>query len=159
MRALHPQLAGNARFSDAPTGPTWETQGISAPTPRMKRHKPSFMAQAHEELTWAHGDPIDEDGVSQAGEFLGDSAMDVDVHMGPPEAPVESVNESDTESLLDESTHQQFPDFRGDWVLANSILLMRDGIWFLEVCRAVALGDIGRVWEVLKVSAHLDALF
>ena len=40
----------------------------------------------------------------------------------------------------------------GDWALANSILLMRDGIWFLEVCRAVASGDIGRVWEVFKVS-------
>ncbi|KAI0054730.1 hypothetical protein BV25DRAFT_1996352 [Artomyces pyxidatus] len=40
---------------------------------------------------------------------------------------------------------------KGDWVLANSILLMRDGIWFLEVCRAVASGDIGRVWEVLKI--------
>jgi len=40
----------------------------------------------------------------------------------------------------------------GDWALANSILLMRNGIWFLEVCHAVASGDIGRVWEVFKVS-------
>ncbi|KAI0038273.1 hypothetical protein FA95DRAFT_1664884 [Auriscalpium vulgare] len=37
-----------------------------------------------------------------------------------------------------------------DWVLANSILLLRDGFYFLEVCRAVALGEIGRVWEILK---------
>ncbi|KAI0081500.1 hypothetical protein K474DRAFT_1671959 [Panus rudis PR-1116 ss-1] len=41
--------------------------------------------------------------------------------------------------------------FCGDWAAANSILLMRDGIWFLEVCRAIQQGDIGCVWEVLKV--------
>ena len=41
--------------------------------------------------------------------------------------------------------------FDGDWALANSILLMRDGLWFLEVCQAVTCGDIGRVWEVFKV--------
>ena len=40
----------------------------------------------------------------------------------------------------------------GDWALANSILLICDGIWFLEVCHTVASGDIGRVWEVFKVS-------
>ena len=44
--------------------------------------------------------------------------------------------------------------FKGDWALANSILLLRDGIWSLEVCQAVATGDIGRVWEVLKVSCQ-----
>ncbi|KAI0312034.1 hypothetical protein OF83DRAFT_1067874, partial [Amylostereum chailletii] len=38
----------------------------------------------------------------------------------------------------------------GDYVLANSSLLMRDGLEFLEVCRATALGDIGRVLEVHK---------
>ena len=42
--------------------------------------------------------------------------------------------------------------FHGDWALANSIILLRDGIWSLEVCQAVTTGDIGRVWEVLKVS-------
>ncbi|KAI0063286.1 hypothetical protein BV25DRAFT_1936598 [Artomyces pyxidatus] len=41
--------------------------------------------------------------------------------------------------------------FKGDWALANSIMLMRDGIWFLEVCQAVASGDIGRVWEIMKI--------
>ncbi|KDQ12642.1 hypothetical protein BOTBODRAFT_93829, partial [Botryobasidium botryosum FD-172 SS1] len=42
-------------------------------------------------------------------------------------------------------------EFTGDRVLANSILFMRDAIWFNEVCYAVAHGDIGRVLEVLKV--------
>jgi len=47
---------------------------------------------------------------------------------------------------------QETPMFVGDWALANSILLMRDGLWFLEVCQAMTYGDIRQVWEVLKVS-------
>jgi len=68
----------------------------------------------------------------------------------------------------DETTHNEFPPgdpciqvgadtsenprFSGDWVLANTVLLICDGLWFLEVCQAMTCGDIGRVWEVLKVS-------
>jgi len=51
---------------------------------------------------------------------------------------------------LEAHMHQN-PPFAGDWALGNSILLMCDGIWLLEVCQAVTSGDIGRVWEVLKV--------
>src|SRR5882762_10360710 len=50
------------------------------------------------------------------------------------------------------------PKFAGDWVLANSILLMCNGLWFLEVCQAVTCGDIGQVWEVLKVSKIVNVL-
>lgn len=39
----------------------------------------------------------------------------------------------------------------GDWGLANSIIMMRDGLLFTEVSHAISHGDIGRVWEVLKV--------
>ncbi|KIJ57445.1 hypothetical protein HYDPIDRAFT_74694, partial [Hydnomerulius pinastri MD-312] len=38
-----------------------------------------------------------------------------------------------------------------DDTLANSILLIQDAIRWREVCRAIAVGDTGRVWEVLKV--------
>ncbi|THH07257.1 hypothetical protein EW146_g9376 [Bondarzewia mesenterica] len=41
--------------------------------------------------------------------------------------------------------------FDGDWLLANCMMLMRNGIWFLEYCKAIALGDIGRTWEVIKL--------
>ena len=43
----------------------------------------------------------------------------------------------------------------GDKTLANSILLMHNGIWLLEACQAVATGDIGHVWEILKVSKDM----
>ncbi|KAJ3726679.1 hypothetical protein C8R42DRAFT_573424 [Lentinula raphanica] len=39
----------------------------------------------------------------------------------------------------------------GDRVLANSISFMRDALLSRECANAVASGDVGRVWEVLKV--------
>ncbi|KAF8810192.1 hypothetical protein BYT27DRAFT_7011859, partial [Phlegmacium glaucopus] len=38
-----------------------------------------------------------------------------------------------------------------DTTLANSILFIRNAIWWREVCTAVAEGDSGRVWEIMKV--------
>ena len=43
-----------------------------------------------------------------------------------------------------------------DTTLANSILFIRNAIWWREVCTAVAEGDSGRVWEILKVSFSKD---
>ncbi|KAF9033045.1 hypothetical protein BDZ89DRAFT_1012477 [Hymenopellis radicata] len=40
--------------------------------------------------------------------------------------------------------------FDGDQVLANSILYLRDFGWWTEISYAVADGDIGRVYEILK---------
>ncbi|KDQ19565.1 hypothetical protein BOTBODRAFT_82813, partial [Botryobasidium botryosum FD-172 SS1] len=42
-------------------------------------------------------------------------------------------------------------NFTGDRVLANSILFLRDATWYMEMCHAVAGGDIGRVLEILKI--------
>jgi hypothetical protein len=42
-------------------------------------------------------------------------------------------------------------EFKGDRALANSIALMRDAMIAREAAFAVAEGDVGRVWEVLKV--------
>lgn len=39
----------------------------------------------------------------------------------------------------------------GDLTLANSTLFIRNAIWWREVCVAVAVGDPGRVWEIMKV--------
>ncbi|KAI0079910.1 hypothetical protein K474DRAFT_1574792, partial [Panus rudis PR-1116 ss-1] len=48
-------------------------------------------------------------------------------------------------------TPKETTPFKGDWLASNTILLLRDGIWWLEVCRAVQKGAIGCVWEVFKV--------
>lgn len=38
-----------------------------------------------------------------------------------------------------------------DITLANTTLFMRNAIWWREMCTAVAAGDTGRVWEILKI--------
>lgn len=39
----------------------------------------------------------------------------------------------------------------GDQALRNNISFLRTTFWYLEMCAAVAEGDIGRVFEVIKV--------
>lgn len=46
----------------------------------------------------------------------------------------------------------------GDLTLANSTLFICNAIWWREVCVAVAEGDPGRVWEIMKVR-QLPILF
>ena len=46
---------------------------------------------------------------------------------------------------------QEVEDFDGDRVLANSILFLQDFGWWIEISYAVPEGDIGRVFEILKV--------
>jgi hypothetical protein len=43
--------------------------------------------------------------------------------------------------------------WNGDRQMANLTLRMRDCLWYYELCHAVVDGDIGRVMEVLKVTA------
>lgn len=38
-----------------------------------------------------------------------------------------------------------------DITLANTTLFIRNAIWWREMCTAVASGDTGRVWEILKI--------
>ncbi|KAJ7731018.1 hypothetical protein B0H16DRAFT_1893426 [Mycena metata] len=47
--------------------------------------------------------------------------------------------------------HEELPGFTGDRVLRNSELFMMDFGWFLELITAVPEGDIGRVWEIMKI--------
>lgn len=42
------------------------------------------------------------------------------------------------------------PSEDGDLTLANATLFMHNGIWWREVCTAIAQGDPGQVWEVMK---------
>lgn len=48
--------------------------------------------------------------------------------------------------------HQEVNNFDGDRVLANSILFLQDFGWWTEIAYAVPEGDIGRVFEILKVN-------
>ena len=41
--------------------------------------------------------------------------------------------------------------WEGDRQMANLVLRMRDGFWYHELCQAITDGDIGRVYEIIKV--------
>jgi hypothetical protein len=54
---------------------------------------------------------------------------------------------SDLSELSEENIGAELPDIG----LANAIVFIRDAIWWIEACRAVAVGDAGRVLEIFKV--------
>ncbi|KAK7015808.1 hypothetical protein R3P38DRAFT_3321613 [Favolaschia claudopus] len=49
------------------------------------------------------------------------------------------------------SVHVEAPDFSGDRVLANEIIFLQDMGWWMIAAHAVPDGEIGRVWEVMKL--------
>ncbi|PPQ73039.1 LOW QUALITY PROTEIN: hypothetical protein CVT26_014657 [Gymnopilus dilepis] len=49
------------------------------------------------------------------------------------------------------NVHEEARNFDGDRVLANSILFLQDFGWWTELAYAVPEGDIGRVFEIMKV--------
>ncbi|KAJ6627746.1 hypothetical protein B0H10DRAFT_2285786 [Mycena sp. CBHHK59/15] len=49
------------------------------------------------------------------------------------------------------SVHVEADDFTGDRVMANKILFLRDMGWWVIASDAVPDGEIGRVWEVMKI--------
>lgn len=55
--------------------------------------------------------------------------------------------------------HQEADKFDDDRVLANSILFLQDFGWWTEMSYAVPEGDIGRVFEILKVSPGSNCNF
>lgn len=54
--------------------------------------------------------------------------------------------------------HIEEPGFDGDRVLANSILFLMEYGWWIEVGYAIPDGDIGRFWEIMKVSHFLYSI-
>lgn len=104
--------------------------------------------------------PEEKDIISSESDSDSDIDSD-DVEDGPSDSSmIGSDSESEPEAHNEKGSdareqNPEIPEFKGDWPLANSILLVRDGLWFLEYCRAVASGDTGRIWEILKVGSPL----
>ncbi|KAF8601732.1 hypothetical protein BDV93DRAFT_509786 [Ceratobasidium sp. AG-I] len=63
-----------------------------------------------------------------------------------------SGGSSSIEPMDDINTSTTIPTAKlGDAALSNAILLIRDGFWYMEFATAVTEGDIGRVFEIIKV--------
>jgi len=54
---------------------------------------------------------------------------------------------------------QNTPPFMGDRVLANSIAFIRDALVSREMAFAIAEGDVGRVYEMIKVCCNMKTHF
>ncbi|KAG6835289.1 hypothetical protein H0H93_003080 [Arthromyces matolae] len=65
--------------------------------------------------------------------------------------PYRSPLENDNIDQLSDLSDPEESALDGDITLANSILFIRNAIWWREMCRAVARGDTGRIWEILKI--------
>ncbi|KDQ59624.1 hypothetical protein JAAARDRAFT_192126, partial [Jaapia argillacea MUCL 33604] len=68
-----------------------------------------------------------------------------------PDTVLEDGADSDTDDDMSAWGVGSDDGKEADITLANSTLLIRNGVWWWEMCRAVAVGDTGRVWEILKV--------
>ncbi|KAG5634356.1 hypothetical protein H0H81_002264 [Sphagnurus paluster] len=67
-------------------------------------------------------------------------------------APIRVMDDQKSNALPDMFENSQTRTSPlGDVTLANTTLFIRDAIWWHEMCRAVAEGDTGRVWEILKI--------
>jgi hypothetical protein len=56
------------------------------------------------------------------------------------------------------TSHTENPGFTGDRVLRNSEIFLLDFGWWIEMAWSVSEGDIGHVWEILKVELRTDFL-
>ncbi|THU99818.1 hypothetical protein K435DRAFT_794635 [Dendrothele bispora CBS 962.96] len=66
-------------------------------------------------------------------------------------------NSEDDVSMNTTHTFTEGEDFTGDRVLANSILFMWEYSLWVELDYAVPEGDIGRVWEIMKIWVFIFA--
>ncbi|KAJ7251675.1 hypothetical protein C8J57DRAFT_1238503 [Mycena rebaudengoi] len=71
------------------------------------------------------------------------------------EAPEEHISDSDEMGRKKKSTkhagHTEAPDFSGDCTLANECLFLQDMGWWVIAAHAVPDGEIGRLWEIMKI--------
>jgi hypothetical protein len=90
--------------------------------------------------------------------------LDEPVEGAQPETFIEPGEEAPEENLSDseetgrkkkksdkKSMHTEAPDFSGDRTLANECLFLQDMGWWVIAAHAVPDGEIGRLWEIMKV--------
>jgi Family of unknown function (DUF6589) len=73
----------------------------------------------------------------------------------------ESTEERPDVTVVIEDTvkvHVEKGGFDGDRVLANEILFLQDAGWWIEAASGVPEGDIGRVYEIMKVKTSRTSL-
>jgi hypothetical protein len=72
--------------------------------------------------------------------------------LGEPYTPSSIMTGDERGGVVDDKVFRESEGFTGDRVLANSILFMWEYSLWIEFAYALPQGDIGRVFEILKVS-------
>ncbi|KAJ7155664.1 hypothetical protein C8R46DRAFT_910243 [Mycena filopes] len=67
-----------------------------------------------------------------------------------PETPIPDTDKSAADGE-GPKTHTELPGFDGDRVLGNSILFLMEFGWWVEMNYAIPEGDVGRLFEILKI--------
>ncbi|KAH7921726.1 hypothetical protein BV22DRAFT_1132056 [Leucogyrophana mollusca] len=82
----------------------------------------------------------------------GDARSEINMEVdGNVPSQVQDVPNDDEERLSDMSTGPKQPEMEEDMTFANSRLFIRSAVRWRESCRAIAIGDTGQVWEMLKL--------
>ncbi len=85
-----------------------------------------------------------------SAELMSEAPNEFKIPTGTPWAASLSSLPHSTEEQPD--AHQEVDNFDCDRVLANSILFICEFSWWIELAYAIPEGDIGRAWEIIKVS-------
>ena len=75
--------------------------------------------------------------------------------LGDVDRPVEVYGRPGSEMEPQHEAVEKY-GWNGDRQMANLTLRMRDSLWYYELCHAIADGDIGRVLEIIKVTAAVS---
>ncbi len=149
QRAWVAAMAGGAMAAEAgwKTGSLWDEReartGADATNSEVLRPDTADLS------TGAGGAAGDDHGQSEVTEVQ----AEVEALTRDDAASDGSMSASGSEDSDSESTDSS-PMFQGDRTLAQSILFMSDAIVLRDLSQAVSEGDIGRVWNNLKVTEH-----
>lgn len=83
--------------------------------------------------------------------LMADSTDEFKIPTGTAWKPPTALSKLSSSKEAQPDAHEEEDNFQGDRVLANSILFVREFMWWIELKYAIPEGDIGQIWEVIKV--------
>jgi hypothetical protein len=87
------------------------------------------------------------DGSAQPEIFIEPGEEALEEHLSDSEGPAKKKKKRKKKP----SVHTEAADFSGDRTLANECLFLQDMGWWVIASHAVPDGEIGRLWEIMKV--------
>ncbi|KAK7050355.1 hypothetical protein R3P38DRAFT_2604844 [Favolaschia claudopus] len=131
-QALNIELSSTANSAmSIPRGSTW-----SPPVANSRNHSATVNSGNVDIEMEGHAEDAPVDDVGEAAgleEFFADSGA------------------NGKKKKKKKKAHTEAPNFQGDRALANEILFLQDMGWWIIAAHAVPEGEMGRIWEVMKI--------